>query len=99
VAKKLRIDPQHGKYPSDDFKEIIELIPEEIRKKAVKWYKMGIKRGFAKATDMMLDGEIYKKGNTVYCPNRFEIRVKTKFSSEPWVKRKIEIKADDIGFE
>jgi hypothetical protein len=99
VAKKLKVDAEHSNYPSDDFKEIIEMIPEKIKERAVKWYKMGIKRGLTKATDMMLDGEIYKKGNTVYCPNSFEVRVKTKISGEQWVKRKFEIKAEDIGFE
>lgn len=36
VAKKLKLDPEHSEYPSDDFKEIAELIPEEIKKKALK---------------------------------------------------------------
>ena len=99
VAKKLKVDSEHSDYPSDDFKEIAELIPEEIKKKALKWYKMGIKRGFVKATDMMLEKRVYKKGNAVYCPDSFKVKVKTKFSGENWMRRKYTIKTKDIGFE
>ena len=99
VAKKLKISLKHSKYPSDDFKEIAEMIPKKIKEKALKWYKMGIHRGLTKATDMMLAGQIYNKGNTVYCPNSFDVRVKTKFSGEAWVNRKHKIGAKDIGFE
>jgi hypothetical protein len=99
VSKKLKVDFKHSKYPSDDFKEIVGLIPKKIKEKALKWYKMGIRRGLMKATGMMLDGEIYRKGNTVYCPSRFDVRVKTRFSGEEWVQKKYKIKAEDIGFE
>jgi hypothetical protein len=99
VAKKLKVDPEHTKYPSDDFKEIVKLIPEKIRNKALKWYKMGIKRGLTEATDMMADGKIYKKGNTVYCPGSIDINVKTKFKGEDWVKRSYKFTATHIGFE
>jgi len=53
----------------------------------------------SKAAGLMLDGKIYKKGSAIYCPNNFEINVKTKFSDEQWKKRKYQIKAKDIGFE
>ena len=99
VAKKLKVDPDHSEYPSDDFKELTELIPDKIKKKALKWYRMGIRRGFIKATDMMLDEKIYFEKDAVYCPDSFEVKVKTKFSGEKWVRRKIAIKAKDIGFK
>jgi len=99
VAKKLKLKADHTKYPSDDFKEITDLIPDKIKDKALKWYKIGIKRGLMKATDLMLDGKIHKKGDTIYCPNSFDIKVKTKFSGEKWTKRKYKINAEDIGFE
>jgi hypothetical protein len=98
VAKHLKVDPEHTKIPSDDFQEITEMIPEKIKEKALKWYKMGIKRGFVKATDMMLDGKIHQKGKTLYGPNKFDIRVRTKFAGGNWVKRRFTIKAKDIGF-
>lgn len=99
ASKKLKVEAEHTNIPSDDFQEVIDLIPDKIKEKALKWYKMGIKRGFNKATDMMLEGDIYKKGNTVYCPNSFEVNVRTKFSGENWTKRKFKLKAKDIGFE
>lgn len=99
MAKQLRIDPEHTEYPSDDFKEMADLIPEKVREKALQWYKMGIKRGLAKATDMMLEGKISKRKNTVFCPSNFEVKVITKFAGEKWKSRKYTIRAKDIGFK
>ena len=99
IAKQLKVDPEHTKFPSDDFQEMAEMIPGKRKEKALTWYEMGVKRGLSKATDMMLDGKIHLKGNTLYCRNSFAVKVKTKFAGEKWTKRKFTIKAEDIGFE
>ncbi len=99
VAKHLKVKPTHTKIPGDDFKEITEMIPEKIKEKAIKWYEMGIKRGFINATDMMLNRKINLKGKKLYCPKKFDLKVKTKFSGEDWQKRNFIIKAKDIGFK
>ena len=98
VAKKLEVKPEHTRIPSDDFQEITEMIPGKMKEKAIKWYKMGIKRGLIKATDMMLLGKIRLKGKTLYCPSKFDVQVRTKFAGEDRVKRKFRLKAKDIGF-
>ena len=99
VAKKLKIDPEHTEYPSDDFQAISEMIPEKINKAALKWYRMGIKRGFRKATDMMLDGKFHLKASTLYGPDEIEFKVKTRFAGEKWISRKIKIDPEEIGFD
>lgn len=100
LAKKLKRQPSHSKYPSSDFEEIVEYTVSEVMKeKALQWYEMGIKRGMAKATDMMLFGKIYKKNEEVFAPDEFTIKVKTRFSGEDWERHEFLIKSEDIGFD
>jgi len=99
VAKKLKVKPEHTKYPGDDFLAVSELIPDKIKEAALKWYKMGIKRGFSKATDMMVDGAFHLKASTLYGPKKIEFKVKTRFAGEKWTSRKIKIDPEDIGFD
>lgn len=99
VAKQLKVTPEHSRYPSDDFQEISELIPEKINEAALKWYKMGINRGFRKATDMMLDGKFRLKASTLYGPQKIEFKVRTKFAGGKWTSRTIKIDPEEIGFE
>jgi len=100
LSKCLQINVKRTKYPSDDFQEMLELIPEHLEKQFIKWYEIGIKRGFKKATDLMLDDFFYLDKKTLFCKkDSIVVRVKTKFKGKKWVKRKFEIKAKDIGFE
>ena len=74
--------PERTEHPSDDFRAISEIIPEKMNKAALKWYKMGIKRGFRKAADMMLDGKFHLKASTLYGPNEIEFKVRTRFAGK-----------------
>ncbi|MBI4297537.1 MAG: hypothetical protein HY676_03300 [Chloroflexi bacterium] len=99
VVKQLKIGFEHTKYPSDDFQAVSEIIPEKLKEKALKWYKIGIKRGFNKATSMMLEGKFHLEESTLYGPRQIEVKVRTRFDGERWISRKIKIDADEIGFE
>jgi hypothetical protein len=99
VAKKLKVKPEHTEYPSDDFLTVSELIPDKIKEAALKWYMMGIKRGFREATDMMIDEVFHLKASTLYGPKNIEFKVKTKFAGEKWTSREIKIDPEDIGFD
>lgn len=84
--------------PKIDLEDIVDDIPEAMKEKALEWYLRGIKRGMRKATDMMLNGEIYMQEGTVIAPDVMMIKVRTRFKNEEWSSRKYEIKASDIGF-
>lgn len=100
IAEVLDKHPFHSKYPSLDFEQAIEDIPDAMKEKAIEWYIKGIKRGMAKATDLMASNEIYVENNTVYAPKKIEIKVKTKFSNdENWEPLTVTIKAKEIGFD
>ena len=99
VAKVLKEQPNHSRYPSDDFEEMVELIDEKSRDRAIQWYKRGVRRGFIEACDAMLDGQLELKNNILYCLNNVEISVRVKFRGEKWEKMRIEFSAKDLGFE
>lgn len=99
VAKKLKVTPVQTGHPSDDFFETIDLIPEKTKERAIKWYELGIKRGMANATDMILDGTFSMHNNNLEGPAIIKVRVRTRFNGEDWVHREFVIRASEIGFE
>lgn len=99
VAKVLKEPPNHSRYPSEDFEEMVEMIDEKSRDRALQWYKRGVRRGFIEACDAMLDGQLELKNNTLYCPGNVQICVKVKFRGEEWERLRIKFSAEDLGFD
>lgn len=99
IARTTNQKPNHTKYPSLDLEEALETIPEAIKQKAIEWYIRGIKRGMAKATDLMLEKKICLKDEILYSPENISMSVRTKFKGEDWQHHKISIKPHEIGFE
>ena len=99
IATATNQKPNHSRYPSLDLEEALESIPEAMKQKAIQWYIRGIKRGMAKATDLMANQAIYFKEETVYCPKNINITVRTKFKGEDWERHELEIESSEIGFD
>jgi hypothetical protein len=99
VAQALRIDPNHTRYPSEDFESISDLIDEKSRERAFQWYRRGLRRGFEEACDAIVEGKLELKGNTLYCPNKVVISVRMKFKDAPRVEHEFTFSADDLGFK
>lgn len=99
IAEAIKTNPRHTKYPSEDFQDMIDEIPEAMREKALQWYERGIKRGMRKATDLMAEGVIYKEDDTVHAPNSIKVQTKVKMSGGEWEKYSVTLKAKDIGFK
>lgn len=99
IAEALDQEPKHSRYPSLDLEVALEGIPEAIKQKALEWYVRGIKRGMAKATDLMAEQEIYIKNGTVFAPKTINIKVRTKLSGRDWERREVIVKSNEIGFE
>lgn len=99
IAGAVGREPVHTQFPSVDLDLALETIPEAMREKAMEWYIRGIKRGMAKATQMMADGEITMEGDTVVAPAKMKVRVRTRHAGGDWEKHEITVKADEIGFE
>ena len=99
LAEALDQEPNHSSRPSLDFEAALEGIPEAIKQKAIEWYVRGIKRGMAKATDLMAEKKIYVQDGTVYAPKTIKVKVRTKFSSGEWEQREVVVQSHEIGFE
>ena len=91
---------QNSLAPSD-FSEpdILDQLPEAIRALAMKWYERGIRRGLKKATDLMLEDQIFKEDGVLHAPNSIDISLKTRCGDEQWEHRQLTIQAEEIGFE
>jgi hypothetical protein len=98
IAEALDQEPSHSRYPSLDFEAALEGIPEAIKERAIEWYIRGIKRGMAKATDLMAEGKIYVQYGTVFAPPRIEVKVRTKHVGK-WESHSVKVQATEIGFE
>ena len=100
IAEALDVEPSHSRYPSLDFEAALETIPEAIREQAIEWYIRGIKRGMAKATDLMAEGKIYvHEDGTLRAPAKMEVKVRTRLRGEEWERHALNVKATEIGFE
>ena len=98
IADALDQEPTHSKYPSLDLEAALEGIPDAFKQKAIEWYVRGIKRGMAKATDLMASRKIYIEDGTVYAPQKLKINVRTKFSGGDWEPLEVVVLTKEIGF-
>ena len=99
IAEALDQEPNHSQRPSLDFDAALERIPEAIKQKAIEWYIRGIKRGMAKATDLMAEQKIYIDQGTVYAPKAIRVKVRTKLARGEWERHEIVVRSQEIGFE
>ncbi len=99
VAKQLKLKPTHTQSPSEDFRRIVGQIDPESRKRALKLYRLGLRRGLRKATDWFADETIKYKNGCVYAPPILKIEVGIKFSGLSRQTHSFKVKAKDIGFK
>lgn len=98
VAKAIKVQPNHTRFPSEDFEDIVSEIPDAMKSNAIGWYERGIKRGLRIATDLMANGEIYMSNNVVYAPPLIPVKTKVRFADSGWEVFKLNIDIEDIGF-
>jgi hypothetical protein len=99
IATALNKTPLHSRYPSLDLNVALQGIPVAMREKALEWYVRGIKRGMAKATDLMAAKKIYLKGDDVYAPSAMTVHVQVKLGGAKWKPLKVKVRARDVGFK
>jgi len=98
IAQELREPAHHTKFPSDDFDAIADLIDPQSRKRALEWYKRGIRRGFIEACDAVLDGQLKLKNKTLLCPPKVTISIRVKFKGQRWAKKTFTFEASELEF-
>ena len=97
VAKELNVQPMHTRHPSDDFTQIVNRIDPESRKRALKLYRLGLRRGLQKAIQLFGNKTIKIRNGKVCGPPVLQIKVGIKFSKLPRQSRQFKFAAQDIG--
>lgn len=99
VAKVLRVEPDHTRYPSEDFEAIADLIDEKSKERALQWYRRGLRRGFEEACDAVVDGKLEFKDGTLYCPSEVVISVRVRFKDTARIEKEYLFTAEELGFK
>lgn len=86
--------------PTEDFEESLNLARTASERRALEWYRRGLVRGIAKATDWLLDGKISSSGtDLVFNDPEFEVKVRIKLKGKKWRKKTFTIKPCEVGFK
>jgi hypothetical protein len=99
LAKVLRVKPNHSEFPSEDFQNMADLVDEKSKKRPMRWYRRGIRRGFEEPCDAILNKSLELKKGTLYCPNDLVISVRVKFRGEEWQDKEFTFTANELGFK
>ena len=98
-AEALRVDPNHTQTPSEDFRDMLALMDQKSRERAVEWYRRGLRRGFDEATTAVAEGKIKFKDGTLVCPGKVVLTCKIRFRGLKPKAQEFEFTADELGFE
>ena len=98
VADSIGIEAEHSKWPSEDFEQIIESLEGNTQKLALKFYRLGLRRGLIKATDWVVDGPLNYKAGTLYAPNELEVKIRVRLPNNVWKKKRFKFKHKELGF-
>ncbi|MCY4143249.1 MAG: hypothetical protein OXG08_06120 [Gammaproteobacteria bacterium] len=83
LAEELDIELLHSKYPSKDFEQAVKLVGEEIRHVASKFYRIGIRRGYIKACDDVLAGQLKLENQELTLEsNKVSLQIKVRFHKD-----------------
>jgi hypothetical protein len=80
---------------------VTDLVDVKSRERALKWYRMGLRRGFAEATDAVVDGGLEYKARTrtLYCPKKVVISVGVAFRGVLREEKQFTFTAKELGFK
>lgn len=100
TAKALRVDPIHTKYPSEDFDSILAVMDEKSQKRALEFYRLGLRRGYDKATTDVANGILYFENEKLIFPkDKITITVHIRFTGCARRTEKFKFSANDLGFK
>lgn len=66
LADELDIEPKHSTRPSRDFERTVDQVSDELRRRARRYYRRGIQRGFIAACNQMLSGQLEFKDKELH---------------------------------
>ena len=86
LADELDIEPGHTSRPKADYERAVDHVGDRLRKRARKYYRLGIRRGFIAACNRMLKGDLRLKGDTLWL-YKAHVTVKVNVSYAPGDER------------
>lgn len=111
LSDALGIDRKHTQYPKDDFEGLVKRVkertdkertdPDAIKKQLIGWYKRGIRRGYIRACDAIIDpnGELALRGDVLHC-NSDSIKVRVRFKIDgKWHRKAFTFSSEDLEFK
>lgn len=93
VADMVGVSPEHTGRPSVDFEALIKSVPKAMRKQLREAFKSGVMQGVLLATNLVADGSIYKKGNSVFAPHKMKTSARVDGN-----RVQVTVRAKDLGF-
>jgi hypothetical protein len=98
LAGALGVSPRHTRYPSVDFVDLVADVDPKSRDRALKMYKLGLRRGFDVATTAVVEGNLVYQADELMCPDTFTIRAGVKFKGQPRETVEFTFTAEELGF-
>jgi hypothetical protein len=96
VAKSLRVEPTHTRYPSEDFELVAGLIDPKSRERALDWYRRGLCRGFREA---VVGGHLKVTNGVLTCiRKKVVIAVGVRFAGAKKKRKEFRFTANELGF-
>jgi len=99
IADALDINPKHTRYPSEDLSRHVDFIDEKSKKRAMQWYRRGLKRGFISACDAVIDGDLEFEDGILYSPEKITISICVKFRRGEFERKKFRFSSKELGFK
>lgn len=99
VAEVLGEDLVLTGKPNKDFENVVSKIPRLRDRAALKWYKLGVRRGLILGTDLVANGTIKQENGVLYAPKTIVANVRTRIAGGEWESRQLKFSASSIGFK
>lgn len=98
LARRLGLVAHHTTSPKLDFQTLAHGVhdPDTI---ALHYYRLGLRRGIRKATDMVASGQFVLQGDELTGPPSVEVRMKLRLPNTPKRKTRFKFRATELGFD
>jgi hypothetical protein len=85
--------------PSADFDDVLDLARESSDRRALEWYRRGLVRGIAQATDWLINGTIDFDDGVLTANAKFTVKRPIKLKGRPRTTKTFNIKSSEVGFK
>jgi len=99
LSRALHRVPRHTAKPSKDYRRLVADVDQLLRENALEWYERGLRRGYAMATDHVVEGKLPFDGETLTCSRDIVLKLKVRFKGGKWQPVSYTFSPEEVGFE